>query len=213
MNHIYILAPSFLSWKGEDFIRVRAAPPRLIVVRAGGPVRLSCSVLASPAPRVTWAGAGVREPEPRDQGDSPGLAETVAVLSVPCADRSHSGVFRCLGESGLRRVEVVTRVVVTSAPGETIGCGEEGEPPVITNWFKTLMVPIGQPAGLDCRLKVHSAQHILQQTTYTYKYSNSSNIVWFRYLLRSLTLNGGGVVAGSCSRAPGTGTGYITGAW
>ena len=47
----------------------------------------------------------------------------------------------------------VTRVVVTSGPGE---CGEEeGEPPVITNWFKTLMVPIGEPAALDCKIKVH----------------------------------------------------------
>ena len=205
MNHIYILAPSFLSWKGEDFIRVRAAPPRLIVVRAGGPLRLSCSVLASPAPRVTWAGAGVREPEPRGQGGNLGLAETVAVLSVPCADQSHSGVFRCLGESGQRRMEVVTRVVVTSALGETIGCGEEGEPPVITNWFKTLMVPIGQPAGLDCRLQVYSA-HIQ-----TFKFIQYC--LWFRNLLKSLTLNGGGVVAGSCSRAPGTGTACITGAW
>ena len=145
---------SFLSWEGEHFIRVRAAPPRLIVVRAGGALRLSCSVLASPAPRVTWSRAEAREArEPGRWGAEDSIAETVAVLSVPCADRSHAGVFRCRGESGKRTVEAVTRVVVTSGTGE---CGEEeGEPPVITNWFKTLMVPIGEPAALDCIIKVY----------------------------------------------------------
>ena len=155
-----ILATSFLSWEGEDFIRVRAAPPKLIVVRAGSVLRLSCSVLASPVPRVTWVGVtaagrpGVIGSEVREAEVSRGgLAETAAVLSVHCVDRSHSRVFSCRGESGKRTVEVVTRVVVT---GEVAtGCGEEGEPPVITNWFKTLMVPIGQPAALDCKLKVH----------------------------------------------------------
>ena len=158
-DRFLILAPSLLSWEGEDFIRVRAAPPKLIVVRAGSVLRLSCSMLASPAPRVTW----VRVTEASRPGvvgsevSRGGLAETAAVLSVQCVDRSHSGVFSCRGESGKRMVEVVTRVVVT---GElATGCGEEGEPPVITNWFKTLMVPIGQPAALDCKLKVHI--HIL----------------------------------------------------
>lgn len=149
-----MLGPSLLSWEGEHFIRVREAPPRLIVVREGGALRLSCSVLASPAPRVTWSRAEAREVrEPGHWGAEDSLAETVAVLSVLCVDRSHSGVFRCRGESGERMVEEVTRVVITSGPGE---CGEEeGEPPVITNWFKTLMVPIGEPAALDCKIKVH----------------------------------------------------------
>ena len=158
-HHILILAPSLLSWDGEDFIRVRAAPPKLIVVRAGSVLRLSCSVLASPAPRVTWVRVteAVRPGVFSSEVSRGGLAETAAVLSVHCVDRSHSGVFSCRGESGKRMVEVVTRVVVT---GElATGCGEEGEPPVITNWFKTLMVPIGQPAALDCKLKVHI--HIL----------------------------------------------------
>ena len=130
-DRFLILAPSLLSWEGEDFIRVRAAPPKLIVVRAGSVLRLSCSVLASPAPRVTWVRVteAVRPGVIGSEVSRGGLAETAAVLSVQCVDRSHSGVFSCRGESGKRMVEVVTRVVVT---GElATGCGEEDGLPLV----------------------------------------------------------------------------------
>ena len=158
------LSISRVAWQGENFLRVKETPPRMMVVRAGSRLSLRCSVLGSPAPQVFWIKDGGDEDRKhvKMRTTDQGLAEVFSAVSVSCVHPSHSGVYTCVGQApGGDMVKISTKVFVVGGghhddrsqehPGD---CLHDGEAPTVIGWFNTLMVPIGHTARLDCNIKV-----------------------------------------------------------
>ena len=80
------------------------------MVREGGALRLSCSVLASPAPRVTWEKVG-------EDLSSPSLSVSGNTLTVRSARVEDRGMYLCQAENsaGSNRAIVILEV----EPGES----------------------------------------------------------------------------------------------
>ena len=86
------------------------------------------------------------------------MGETFAKLHLPCMSDADAGVYECRGRAAEHDLMVATKVeVVGHAPhSDCISRESQDSGPVITGWFKTVMIQSGETARLACNLEVNS---------------------------------------------------------
>jgi hypothetical protein len=81
---------SFVSFAEPPEIDLDASMRKLVVVRAGCPIRLFAIVRGRPAPKVTWRKVGIDNVVRKGQVD---LVDTMAFLVIPNSTRDDSGKY------------------------------------------------------------------------------------------------------------------------
>lgn len=91
-------------------IDLDASMRKLVIVRAGCPIRLFAIVRGRPAPRVTWRKVGIDNVVRRGQVD---LVDTMAFLVIPNSTRDDSGKYSLtlVNPAGEKAVFVNVRVL------------------------------------------------------------------------------------------------------
>lgn len=101
---------AFLSSAEPPEIDLDASMRKLVIVRAGCPIRLFAIVRGRPAPKVTWRKMGIDNVVRKGQVD---LVDTMAFLVIPNSTRDDSGKYSLtlVNPAGEKAVFVNVRVL------------------------------------------------------------------------------------------------------
>lgn len=118
--HSFLWAPSclksqlmsFMSFAEPPEIDLDASMRKLVIVRAGCPIRLFAIVRGRPAPKVTWRKVGIDNVVRKGQVD---LVDTMAFLVIPNSTRDDSGKYSLtlVNPAGEKAVFVNVKVLGT----------------------------------------------------------------------------------------------------
>lgn len=101
---------AFISFAEPPEIDLDASMRKLVIVRAGCPIRLFAIVRGRPAPKVTWRRVGIDNVIRKGQVD---LVDTMAFLVIPNSTRDDSGKYSLtlVNPAGEKAVFVNVRVL------------------------------------------------------------------------------------------------------